>query len=319
VTLHKAATPAEVGLAAPAPSRATSATIALLGGQSKAQGGTLGLHASDDESVSRLTAGGFAPRLVPAFLRRRPPGSGGRIHVAWEAIMKGSSTLATISRGRRRLTPSVLAVEHAEANRRCGMKCFTTIIATLFLMLMYVPSTSADTYQYGWTISNSNVEPFSSTGAPGGGLTTLYLWLECVTKDGVASAEFDLAVTGAGSSILAFTPTNGFLNAGGATNLLLAATGCPGDGDPPIPIVAGSILVIDVGAEFCIVPSAANNRSVSVDCSQTDPLTHDNTTTGYSSLGPPSCDDRTGPAPGVLCPWTSVDDSSWGEVKSLYR
>jgi hypothetical protein len=199
------------------------------------------------------------------------------------------------------------------------MKRLATIVTALFLMLMLVPSAGATVFQYGWTISNSDVEPFSNSGTPSGGLATLYLWLECVTKDGVASAEFDLAVDGAGSAILAFTPTNGFLNAGGATNLLLASTGCPGDGDPPIPIVAGSILVIDVGAEFCIVPSAANNRNVSVDCSQTDPQIHDNTTTGYSSLGPPSCDERV--PPGVLCTWspTSVEDSSWGQVKGLYR
>jgi hypothetical protein len=199
------------------------------------------------------------------------------------------------------------------------MKLFATIIATLSVMLMLVPSSaSAADFQYGWTISNSNASPFSNSGAPqGGGLLTLYLWLECVTKDGVASAEFDLAV-GAPNNILAFTAMNGFLNAGGATNLLLAATGCPGDGDPAVPIVAGSILALDFGGEYCIVNSATNNRNVSVDCSQTDPQTHPNKTTGYSSLGgPPACDDRD--INDMLCVPTSVDASSWGQVKGLYR
>lgn len=197
------------------------------------------------------------------------------------------------------------------------MKRFATIIATLSILLMLASTASANPFQYGWTISSSNVDPFVNSGPPGAGsLLTLYLWLECVTKDGVGSAEFDLAATPP-INILAFTAMNGFLNAGGARNLLLAATGCPGDGDPAIPIVAGSILALDFGGEYCIVNSAANGRNVSVDCSL-DPMTHPNSTTGYSSLNaPPSCDDRD--INDMLCVPTSVDASSWGQVKGLYR
>jgi hypothetical protein len=196
---------------------------------------------------------------------------------------------------------------------------FAAVPSALSVVLLLAPIASAEIgFHYGWTISSSDSDPFSNIGAPAGGMATLYLWLQCVTKDGMASAELDLAVVGDGSRIVSFGPAPGFLNAGGPTNLLLAATGCPGDGDPAIPIVVGAILVIDFGAEYCIVPSAVNRRNGTVNCDVASPQAHPNSTIGYSSAGgPPSCDDS---QDGMLCaPPRSGDATNWGRIRSTYH
>jgi len=220
----------------------------------------------------------------------------------------------------------------------------------------YVGATSTYFYEYGWTISGSDTDPFVNSGSPAGGPTTLYLWLQCTTKDGAASAVFDLSVIGAGSSIEAFIPTGHIINAGDATQLLLAFPGCPGDGDPALPFLVGSIQAFDAGAEYCIVPSAEYNWNATVDCSPYQEI-HPNFTKGYSSLGgPPPCDDSLflwGLCPGqelwgacchadgscriqdmhtclgekyvetgcggVDCTSTPVESMSWGRIKTVYR
>ena len=182
------------------------------------------------------------------------------------------------------------------------MKRFMTIFAlALFVM---APAAMAQN-QYGFTLSDSAVDPNSNTGAaPTGGVLNIYVWLACAPADGLSAAEFD--VSGPGGAPLAFTALNGFLNAGGGTNLLLA-TPCTNG-----PVNAGTILALDTGAgDYCLVASAANGKNVSVDCTDFNEWAND--VIGYNnSGGAAACAD-------ALCQPVSVEDSSWGAVKSLYR
>ena len=192
------------------------------------------------------------------------------------------------------------------------MKRFMTICAALAIALFAAPAAdAADTYAYGWTISESTTNAFVNSGAFVGGVQNLYLWFECNVKDGMSAAEFDLQSVNPANLILGFNVMNGYLNAGTATELLLAVGGCPN-----APVVAGQILTLqNAPGEYCIVPSQATGTNGTVDC-RAAPELHNNRTTGYTNAGGlPNCDERN---PG-LCNVTSVDASSWGQIKGLYR
>ena len=109
-----------------------------------------------------------------------------------------------------------------------------------------------------------------------------------------------------------FIPRNGFLNGGGPTTLQLVAPQClmtdtvlvgvftmPADGSIP-------------AIELCIVPSEQNGRDVSVTC---DSSIYENDSIGFAKAGEPCSSMPTS----TLCPTYTVDDETWGEVKSLYR
>jgi hypothetical protein len=118
----------------------------------------------------------------------------------------------------------------------------------------------------------------------------------------MASAEMEL-IAPAGT-ILAFNVMNGFLNAGTATHVLLAVGGCP-----QAPLIAGSVLAFHTSS-FAICIGGSN---VTVDCSP-NPQAWPNDSKSYTDAGIPACpqDDAT------LCV-VSVEESSWGSIKSLYR
>jgi hypothetical protein len=157
-------------------------------------------------------------------------------------------------------------------------------------------------------ISGSITDPYVNTGLPTGGALVLYLWYLADWQDGLSAAEFDL--TGS-IQVDSFLALNGFLNTGGATNLLLAVGGCPRG-----PLVAGQILAEDIaGGELCLGPSSANGDNVSVDCGSAGFMRHANLWTGYSSLGGNPCTNMPDP---YVC-WVSVEGASWGGVKALYR
>jgi hypothetical protein len=189
---------------------------------------------------------------------------------------------------------------------RRSVKRFLSIVSVLSVLAL---ATSALALDFGWTLSGSDSDPMVNTGSPSAGVATVYLWYYCTnTAQGLASAEFDIT----GSSLpLAFTPNgaNGFLNAGGATNLLLAVGGCPAG-----PLLAGSFLVTDAGSGFnlCISPAALNGNNVSVNCVALDVF--DNDYIGYASDGTTPCQSFTT----ELCE-TPVSTTSWGNIKSLYR
>jgi hypothetical protein len=160
--------------------------------------------------------------------------------------------------------------------------------------------------RYGWTISGSPSDPLSNTGSAAGGVKTLYLWYYCSDGDGMASAEFD--IQGDGIAHIGTAPVAPFLNASSsAEKLLLAVGGCP-EG----PMVAAKLVVVDIPGTLCIVPSADNNRHVTVDCSQTSPQTWNIEWVGYSSLGTAPCKG------GTLCE-SALEASTWAGVKGMYR
>jgi hypothetical protein len=179
-----------------------------------------------------------------------------------------------------------------------------------FLTIVFVLMFSASAYagEFGWTLSDSPTNVYSNSGTPVAGLVSIYLWYYCTNNvEGFASAEFDIVGT---TVPLSFTPANGFLNAGGATNLLLAVGGCPYG-----PIMAGNFLVYDaLGAGFNLCPaaSAANGLNVSVNC--VGLLMYWNDYIGYANDGTVPCTNTID-----LCYANPIEGTSWGFVKSLYR
>jgi hypothetical protein len=178
------------------------------------------------------------------------------------------------------------------------MKQLATI---LFLAMLVMAPAAVSANQYGWTVSGSPVDPFVNSGTPTGGIMNLYLWLQCALDGGAAAAEF--AVAGPVGSVLAFTPMNGFLNAGGATNLLLA-TACNAG-----PVVAGNWLCLSLPGTFCLVPSA-NNKNVTVDC--VGFVEHTNRTVGFGNGVTATCFE-------FLCIVDYAEPASWGKVKALFH
>jgi hypothetical protein len=178
-------------------------------------------------------------------------------------------------------------------------------IRFLVLAGLLVLAPPAQAKRYGWSISNSETDPFSNTGNPTYAVTKLYLWLQCCDTDGMSAAEFDIETSSI--SLLATTTQNGFLNAGGTSNVLLAVGGCPCG-----PMVAAELLVVDSGGTVCLVESAENSIRASVDC-ETLPELWPIDWIGYSSAGPDPC------GSGRLCRSELLDDSSWSEIKGLYR
>ena len=184
------------------------------------------------------------------------------------------------------------------------MKRILTILA--FLGVASAPAANAQSYIYGWTISGSGSDPFLNSGSVTGAPLTLYLWLQCASPGGMTAAEFDLQQP-AGVANFGFTTTNGFLNAGGSTNLLLAVGGCPAG-----PIVAGSWTVFNtVAGSYCLVASAGTGTIATVDCDTISPSQWPVTQNGYGAGGAASCAE-------ALCT-TAVEPTTWGAVKSLYR
>ena len=185
------------------------------------------------------------------------------------------------------------------------MKRVLTIAAAL--VVLAVPAFAQQ--QYGWKISNSATNPDLNSGATQGAPLPLYLWLDCASPDGMSAAEFDLSLP-AGMFNFGFTPLNGFLNAGGAGDPLLAVGGCPQG-----PIVAGVWnLFGSTPGVICLVNSARSGWAVTVDCASPVPSNWPIKRVGYG-YGVPNDSCNQGP---LLCV-VSVEPSSWGSVKSLYR
>jgi hypothetical protein len=177
---------------------------------------------------------------------------------------------------------------------------------TIFVVLAFASSALGG--DFGWTLSSSNTDPLANQGTYASGLLTLYLWYYCTNNArGLASAEFDIASTNPVNVVAAFTAINPpWLNAGGATNLLLAVGGCPSG-----PSVAGSFLISSNGpGQYCLTTSAVGNN-VSVNC--VDLSVFPNDWIGYSDDGSPPCASLED-----LCV-VAVENTSWGSVKSLYR
>ncbi|MGH2570851.1 MAG: hypothetical protein ACRDGR_06475 [bacterium] len=178
------------------------------------------------------------------------------------------------------------------------------LAATIAVSLAAPTARAGADNRYGWTISNSSTNPLANTGTATSSVTSLYLWFYCSGSEGMAAAEFDIEASGI--SHLATTTMNGFLNAGGTSNLLLAVGGCP-EG----PVLAANLLVLDAPGTLCLVPSAANGVRGTVDCDELRPSLWNVDWIGYSSRGD-AC------RVGVLCD-SPLESQAWSQVKSRYR
>jgi hypothetical protein len=177
------------------------------------------------------------------------------------------------------------------------------ILTILSVMAVLVASTSASAQVYGWSLSENTTEVCANTGTPTFGVKNIYLWHTYAT--GLKMAAADIAVGGS-LAPLAFNTMNGYLNAGSATGLLLAVGGCP---NPPI--VAGAFIIIDTGGNMTL-----GGDRLTVDCVVND--AYASGTTGWSSDGSPPVEFEENGASGCEPP-NSVEPSSWGSVKNLYR
>lgn len=184
------------------------------------------------------------------------------------------------------------------------MKRFLLVLSVA--LLAAAPATAAE---YAWTISSSPADPLVNTGATTTAPFNLYLWLFCSSPGGMAAAEFDVALP-PGMLNFGFSPLSGYLNAGGASNILLAVGGCP-----PGPTAAGSWTFFgSTPGSFCLVNSAANGIRVTVDCDPLNPQAWPITVRGYGYGMPPAC------AEILHCgDVVGTEPKTWGGVKSLYR
>jgi len=194
------------------------------------------------------------------------------------------------------------------------MKRFATLAGAVSVFVV-ADAALAEGPPYGWSISASSTDPYVNSTPFVAGIRTAYLWLACTTPTpggpgGMASAEFGLCASPAANVILAFSPDGGYLNAGDATRILLAVGGCPTG-----PKLAGSILVnCAVPGQVCICP-APNGNEVTVDCSP-NPQPWGIEWVGLDQgTGQGACGQGL-----VTCTKpVSVEESSWGSIKSLYR
>jgi hypothetical protein len=191
------------------------------------------------------------------------------------------------------------------------MKRFLTIVVALSCIVLPV-SAFANTGEYGFTISGSAVSPDVNTVPFVPGLLTAFLWLKCCQlpaplPQGISAAEFAVVSTNLANAVLAFTAAGNWLNAGGATNLLLAVGGCPCMND-----LAGSWLVLVNGPGSLSLGLSSTQTKAGVDCSP-NPSLWDVEWVGLDFGGGPC-------GKGTICQKpVSVEESSWGQVKALYR
>jgi hypothetical protein len=188
-------------------------------------------------------------------------------------------------------------------------------VFALALLLVVAVSAGATGAPYTWTISADPFDPYQNTAPFVQGLLTFYLHYACSTPlpggpGGAAAAEFGLYNTNLANSIIGFIPVAGFLNAGSPTELLLAIGGCP-DG----PRRAGNILTLNaIQGQYCFRPSAANGVMGTVDCSP-NPQLWAMDFIGLSCGDGEPCFHGTADCTEPV----SVEETSWGHIKTLYR
>jgi hypothetical protein len=171
----------------------------------------------------------------------------------------------------------------------------------------------------GWfppwmTISESMTWAFDDTGTPSGQETdTLAIWMAMAAWDGSAAAEFSLEGT---LQVLSVIPEPGVLNSGTATSPFLESdTGCFRNQT----MLLAKVVVADTsgaGGTLCIVESA--NGRACMDSCLPGPDWWTMRVTGFASDGSTPCWIEDTPSPHCDT-YVSVDGSSWGSIKSVYR
>lgn len=193
------------------------------------------------------------------------------------------------------------------------MNRFQTILAVLAVLLL-ASSALAVNEPYTWTISESSTDPFANSGAFVPGVQLIYLWLACCNlpdpiQDGTSGAVFGFVNKDPNNIIIASTAVNGFVNFGDGIDLILGVEGCPCG-----PVVAVQILVLNnFPAGYAIGPGF-KGQEVTADCEPERNL-YPIAWIGYSNTGKPP------QTKGEICKEdpTPVDNSSFGQVKVLYR
>jgi hypothetical protein len=194
-------------------------------------------------------------------------------------------------------------------------RLFTILSLIAFAAVPVAAFAEGDQSPYEWTVSDSNTDPYVNDDTTTG-FHTVYLWLACSDlpaplQDGMAAAEFAIVTSPPGANLhIATNVMNGFLNAGSVTNLLLAVGACP-----PGPVVAANLLVIvNVPGTIALGPSSTLTKGT-VDCSQSPSLWPIDWV-GLGLLGTPAPGKNKHPG----CePVVSVEESTWGNIKGLYR
>jgi hypothetical protein len=130
------------------------------------------------------------------------------------------------------------------------------------------------------SISSSPTDPLQRVAAPANGARLLYLWIPCANA-GVSA----LAAATSGTLLpLAFVPAGGVLNAGSATDLLLAVPHCPAGEE--VSLLLGYWVVDDSGGTLCLAPGSTGELAA-VDCDEF--LSFGVSVAGFSSAGDPPC------------------------------
>lgn len=197
------------------------------------------------------------------------------------------------------------------------MRKVTGAIVAVMTALVLASSAQAGggTGAYEWKVSFSSTDPDSQVSPPLGGIAQLYLWyMGCNTVPagpGMSAAEMDIEFTT--WVPLGFTPANGFLNAGGTTNLLLAVGSCPVG-----PVVAGSWFVNGASGKTRITPAVSTGEATTVDCNTSVPGLY--TWPGQvRHVGAGTNDAGSLQDWGHGCTLDPVNPTTWGSVKALYR
>lgn len=194
------------------------------------------------------------------------------------------------------------------------------MIRLSFLPFLAIATASFATDQpYGWTISASSTNPFVNTVAPTSTLETFYLWQVCCDVpdypdgsprvQGFSAAEFAVISTGiqhlSTSSSACFIGDPPF-----PPDLAFFCPGCPCG-----PIVVAALLVLNFPGSMCFAPSVLGGILGTVDC-EAEP-----TLWGMDWIGIDSSGAGAPCGSGILCdkPPVSIDGTSWGRTKSLYR
>jgi hypothetical protein len=193
---------------------------------------------------------------------------------------------------------------------RLAIACVLTLAASTAALA------GGGTGRYEWRISFSNSDPYAQTGADFASFGNLYLWVigcnSVPAGPGLASAEFDVVATG--WTVVGFAPANGFLNAGGPSDPLLAVGGCPAG-----PVIAGSWTVLGTAGKMSLKESVRSSTCATVDCDGVTPQLwswpDEMLVAGAISAGQAGIVNTWGNG----CGADPVDASSWGSVKSLYR
>ena len=174
------------------------------------------------------------------------------------------------------------------------------------------------TGSYEWKASFSNASPDSQVATAPASPTPIpvYLWFTgCNTVPsgaGMSAAEMDAVLTNWTS--FGFTPANGYLNAGGGLDLLLAVGSCPAG-----PVVAGSWTFFGTNGKVRLGKSVRSDWAVTVDCDDISPLNY--AWPGQMRLVGCGTSDFAATLEdwGNGCTGDPVDSITWGNVKALYR